>query len=175
MEKWKCSVCGYIHEGPMTDDFVCPICKQPASVFRKVEEAPTPAPAAPKNAPGPKFYICRHCGNLVGMIHNAGVPMICCGQKMEELTPNTVEASGEKHLPSVTVDGSTVHVNVGAVDHPMAPEHFIEWVYVHTEHGGQRKNLNPGDAPSVSFCVGDDKPIAVYAYCNLHGLWRTDL
>ena len=73
-----------------------------------------------------KFYICRHCGNLVGMINASGVPMICCGQKMEALIPNTVDASGEKHLPVVTVDGSTVKVNVGSVDHPMAPEHFIE-------------------------------------------------
>ena len=74
-----------------------------------------------------KFYICRHCGNLVGMIHDAGVPMMCCGQKMETLEPNTVEASGEKHLPAVTVEDGAIHVNVGSVDHPMLPEHFIEW------------------------------------------------
>ena len=65
-----------------------------------------------------KFYICRHCGNLVGMIHDAGVPMMCCGQKMETLEPNTVEASGEKHLPAVTVEDGAIHVNVGSVDHP---------------------------------------------------------
>ncbi len=122
-----------------------------------------------------KFYICRHCGNLVGMIHHSGVPMMCCGQKMEELVPNTVEASGEKHLPMVTVDGSTVTVNVGTIDHPMVPEHFIQWVYVETDKGGARKALNPGDAPKVTFCVGEDKPVAVYAYCNLHGLWKTEL
>lgn len=63
-----------------------------------------------------KFYICRHCGNLVGMIHDAGVPMMCCGQKMEALEPNTVEASGEKHLPAVTVEDGAIHVNVGSVD-----------------------------------------------------------
>ena len=72
-----------------------------------------------------KFYICRHCGNLVGMIHDAGVPMMCCGQKMEALEPNTVEASSEKHLPAVTVEDGAIHVNVGSVDHPMLPEHFI--------------------------------------------------
>ena len=75
-----------------------------------------------------KFYICRHCGNLVGMIHDAGVPMMCCGQKMEALEPNTVEPSGEKHLPAVTVEDGAIHVNVGSVDHPMLPEYFIEWV-----------------------------------------------
>lgn len=122
-----------------------------------------------------KFYICRHCGNLVGMIHDAGVPVVCCGEKMQALVPNTVEASGEKHIPAVTVDGKKLIVNVGSVDHPMAPEHYIEWVYVETDKGGLRKALKPGDAPNVTFCLGDDKAVAVYAYCNLHGLWKVDL
>lgn len=122
-----------------------------------------------------KFYICRRCGNLVGMIHDSGVPMICCGEKMEALVPNTVDASGEKHLPVAVMDGNVLRVHVGSVDHPMLPEHFIEWVYVQTEHGVQRKALKPGDAPEVSFCLGDDKATAVYAYCNLHGLWMTEL
>lgn len=122
-----------------------------------------------------KFYICRHCGNLVCMIHDAGVPMMCCGQKMEALEPNTVEASGEKHLPAVTVEDGAIHINVGSVDHPMLPEHFIEWVYVQTENGGQRKVLKPGDEPHVTFSLGDDKAVAVYAYCNLHGLWKTEI
>lgn len=122
-----------------------------------------------------KFYICRRCGNLVEMIHDVGGPVFCCGQKMEPLVPNTVDASGEKHLPVVTVADGVVTVNVGSADHPMLPEHFIEWVYVETENGGQRKALKPGDAPHVSFCIGSDKPVAVYAYCNLHGLWMTEV
>ena len=122
-----------------------------------------------------KFYICRRCGNLVGMVHDSGVPMICCGEKMEALVPNTVEASGEKHLPVAVMDGNVLRVHVGSVDHPMLPEHFIEWVYVQTDQGGQRKALKPCDAPEASFCLGDDKAAAVYAYCNLHGLWMTEL
>ena len=122
-----------------------------------------------------RFYICSHCGNLVGMIHDAGVPLICCGQKMDPLIPNTVEASGEKHVPVVTVEGNTVHVNIGSVDHPMIPEHSIQWVYLETDQGGQRKALNPNEAPHVTFTLGDEKPIAVYAYCNLHGLWKADI
>ena len=122
-----------------------------------------------------KFYLCRHCGNLVGMIHDAGVSLVCCGEKMEALEPNTVEASGEKHLPVVTAEGNMLHVNVGSVEHPMLPEHYIQWIYVQTEHGGQRKALQPGDTPSVTFCLGDDRAVAVYAYCNLHGLWMTQL
>ena len=121
------------------------------------------------------FYICRHCGNLARMIHDAGVPMMCCGQKMDELLPNTVEASGEKHLPAVTVEEGAVHVNVGSINHPMIPEHYIEWIYVQTENGGHLKSLKPGDDPSASVCLGDDKLLAVYAYCNLHGLWMTEV
>ncbi len=122
-----------------------------------------------------KFYICEHCGNLVSVIHSSGVPMICCGQKMTELVPNTVEASGEKHLPVATVEGDSVRVNVGSVEHPMLPAHYIQWVYLETENGGEIRYLAPGDKPSVVFSVGSDKPVAVYAYCNLHGLWMAEL
>lgn len=122
-----------------------------------------------------KFYICPHCKNIIGMIQDVGVPVFCCGQKMEELVPNTVEASTEKHLPVVTVDGDTITVTVGAAEHPMQEDHLINWVYVQTEKGGQRKDLKPGEAPSVSFVVKDDQAVAVYAYCNLHGLWMTEV
>ena len=122
-----------------------------------------------------KFYICEHCGNLAGLIHDSGVPMMCCGQKMTALEPNSVAASGEKHVPVVKAEGNMLTVNVGSVDHPMLPEHFIQWVYVQTENGGQRRSLNPGDAPAVTFCLGDEKAVAVYAYCNLHGLWMTKI
>ena len=123
----------------------------------------------------PKFLICSHCGNLVGVIHDAGVPIMCCGQKMTELVPNTTDAAGEKHLPVVTVEGDTVKVSVGSVEHPMLEEHSIEWVYLLTENSGHRKALNPGDKPEVTFNTAGDKPLAVYAYCNLHGLWKTDI
>jgi len=122
-----------------------------------------------------KFFICRHCGNLIGMINDSGVPVHCCGEEMEELVPNTVEASGEKHIPVVTVEDGAVNVNVGSVDHPMVDEHLIEWVYLQTDKGGQRKELKSGDDPNVTFSFGDEKPIAVYAYCNLHGLWKTEI
>ena len=123
-----------------------------------------------------KFYICEHCGNIIEKIDDAGVPVMCCGQKMAELVPNTVEASGEKHIPVVTVKDGEIVVNVGSVNHPMAEEHFIEWVYVETEKGGQRKHLKPGGDPNVSFKVDEkDKAVAVYAYCNLHGLWMTEI
>lgn len=120
-----------------------------------------------------KFYICNHCGNLVTTIHNAGVPLVCCGEKMKELVPNTVEASGEKHLPVAELSGSRLTVTVGAVEHPMADVHYIQWIFVETENGGQIRYLNPGQAPNAVFELGSEKPVAVYAYCNLHGLWMT--
>ena len=122
-----------------------------------------------------KFFICEHCGNVIGVIHDAGVPMMCCGQKMTQLVPGTVEASVEKHLPVVTLNGDKVKVEIGSVAHPMAEEHSILWVYLQTDKGGQRKNLAVGEAPSVEFALCNEKPVAVYAYCNLHGLWKTEI
>ncbi|MBQ3062368.1 MAG: desulfoferrodoxin [Clostridia bacterium] len=122
-----------------------------------------------------KFYICERCGNIVEMVNDSGVNPFCCGQKMNELVPNTVEASGEKHVPAVTVNENIVEVNVGSVDHPMIDVHWIEWVQLVTENGIQRKVLNPGEAPHVTFILNGEKPVAVYAYCNLHGLWKTEL
>ena len=121
-----------------------------------------------------KYYICPICGNLVEMVNDSGVNPMCCGHKMKELVPNTVEASGEKHIPAVTLEKGLVRVNVGSVDHPMAEEHFIEWIQLETEGGTQRKYLKPGEAPNVTFLLGEDKPVAVYAWCNLHGLWKTE-
>ncbi len=122
-----------------------------------------------------RFYICSHCGNIVGMIHDGGVPLMCCGQKMDKLEAGTVDASHEKHIPVVVVEGNTVKVNVGSVAHPMLQEHHIEWVYLQTDRGGQRKCLEIGSEPVVTFALSDEAPKAVYAYCNLHGLWKTEI
>lgn len=121
-----------------------------------------------------KFYKCAHCGNVIEKIVDSGVPVICCGEQMEELIPNTVDASGEKHVPVVKrLDDQTIQVEVGSVHHPMLPEHHIAFVYVETERGGIRVNLT--DAPVAIIHHGTDRPIAVYEYCNLHGLWKTTL
>ncbi len=119
-----------------------------------------------------KFLICEHCGNIVAAVKESGVPVMCCGQKMKEIIPGSVEASREKHIPEFVVEGNKVIVTVGSVEHPMLPEHYIEWVSIQTKQGNQRKQLTPGSAPKVCFslCEGDSVE-AVYAYCNLHGLW----
>ncbi|MBP1756594.1 MAG: hypothetical protein H6Q59_2992 [Firmicutes bacterium] len=122
-----------------------------------------------------KFYRCKHCGNIVGMIHNSGVPVVCCGEEMEELVANTVDASKEKHVPVVSIVGNTVKVEVGGVHHPMEEKHYIQWIYLQTKNGGQRKGLKPGDEPVATFALDNDEVVAVYEYCNLHGLWKTEL
>ncbi len=120
-----------------------------------------------------KFYVCKHCGNLVSMIHASGVKMICCGEEMSELKPNTVDAAQEKHVPVVTVNGNTVTVEVGSVPHPMLDAHYIQWIYLETEQGIQRKCLKPGTEPKAVFSLAEgDKAVAAYEYCNLHGLWK---
>ena len=120
-----------------------------------------------------KFYICRHCGNIVAMVKDSGVPVMCCGQKMKEIVPGTTDAAVEKHVPVWEVRDNKVLVTVGAAEHPMLPEHYIEWIAVHTRQGNQRKTLQPGEAPRACFalCEGDEV-LAVYAYCNLHSLWK---
>ena len=122
-----------------------------------------------------KFLICEHCKNIVGVINDAGVPMMCCGKKMTQLVPGAVEASAEKHLPVVTVEGNKVTAVIGSETHPAADDHSILWVYLQTDKGGQRKNLEVGTEPKAEFALCDEKPLAVYAYCNLHGLWKTEI
>lgn len=120
-----------------------------------------------------RFFICPHCGNIVAMVKDSGVPVVCCGERMTELTPGTADASAEKHVPVYVVEGDMVRVTVGSVPHPMQPEHYIEWVSLQTKAGNQRKALAPGQEPKVCFrlCDGDEVE-AVYAYCNLHSLWK---
>lgn len=120
-----------------------------------------------------KFYRCAHCGQIIAVVKKTGVPIICCGEPMKEIIPGTTDASLEKHVPVYEVKDGKVIVKVGAVDHPMLSEHYIEWVAIQTKFGNQRKSLNPGDAPQVCFrlCDGDEVE-AVYAYCNLHSLWK---
>ena len=121
-----------------------------------------------------KFFKCEHCGNVIQKVVDSKVPVVCCGEKMKELTVNTVDASVEKHLPVVTrLNDCRIKVEVGSVAHPMLEEHHISFIYVETENGGITVNLK--DKPEAIVYVGDEKPVAVYEYCNLHGLWMTTL
>ncbi|MCD7944336.1 MAG: desulfoferrodoxin [Clostridia bacterium] len=121
-----------------------------------------------------KVYICKHCRNIVIKVKDRGVPVMCCGEKMTELKANTTDAAQEKHVPVYKVDGSTVTVSVGSTAHPMLEEHYIEWVALATKTGFSVKYLTPGSAPTASFALAEgEEVLTVYAYCNLHGLWKS--
>lgn len=120
-----------------------------------------------------KFYVCEHCGNIIAMVKDKGVSVMCCGQKMTELIPNTEDAAHEKHVPAYDIKDGIVEANIGAVDHPMLEEHYIEWIALQTDCGNQRKALSPGDVPKAEFALLDGEKVeAIYAFCNIHGLWK---
>ena len=122
-----------------------------------------------------KFYVCEHCGNIIAFVKDAGVPVMCCGQKMTEIVPGTTDAAVEKHLPVIKQDGNIITVEVGSVEHPMLDAHYIEWISIQTKQGNQRKILAAGQEPKAVFAITDgDELEAAYAYCNLHGLWKAE-
>lgn len=122
-----------------------------------------------------KFYECQTCGNIIAKVFDSGVRVVCCGKEMAALVANINDGAYEKHVPVYTVEDNIVHVRIGSEDHPMSEEHYIEWIALQTTQGNQRKCLKPGDSPEVCFCICDgDEVEAIYAYCNIHGLWRTE-
>lgn len=123
-----------------------------------------------------KVLKCMHCGNIIEMVEDKGVPVVCCGEKMTVLEPNTTDAAGEKHVPLICVDGNRVAVSVGSVEHPMTEEHHIAFILLETTQGIQRKTLDPTGKPEANFYLSEDeKPVAVYEYCNLHGFWKAEV
>ena len=120
-----------------------------------------------------EFYRCKHCGQIIAIVKGTGVPVVCCGEKMEKIVPGTTDAAAEKHVPVVEVNGNIATVKVGSVSHPMVEEHYIEWIVLQTESGNQRKQLKPGQEPKAEFALLDgEKVVSAYAYCNLHSLWK---
>ncbi|MEF9864112.1 MAG: desulfoferrodoxin [Christensenellaceae bacterium] len=117
------------------------------------------------------FYRCELCGNIVGLIKDGGGELVCCGKPMDKLVPNTVDAAKEKHIPFYEKKGNCLSVQIGSVPHPMTDEHFIEWIAVETPDRIQRHIFRPGDEPKADFVVESDE-VEVFAYCNLHGLWK---
>ena len=118
-----------------------------------------------------KFYLCEHHGNIITVL--GGIKGPANDDGLQELLPGVTDAAQEKHVPLVKVEGSKVCVNVGEVEHPMSQEHLIEWVVLETDQGWQKKDLRPDTAPTTECALtAGEKPLAVYAYCNLHGLWK---
>ncbi len=123
-----------------------------------------------------KFYKCGKCGSFVIKINNAACTPVCCGEPMTELIPGTTDGALEKHVPVVTVDGSTVTVQVGEVEHPMMEEHYIQYIWLETDKGFMQKDLKPGEKPCAQFVLADgEKAVAAYEFCNLHGLWKKEV
>lgn len=122
-----------------------------------------------------KFFYCKHCGKIIVVVKDSGVPTVCCGEDMVELIPGTTDAAVEKHVPVIKTEGQKVVVEVGSVTHPMIAEHYIEWIVLETEKGYQKVDLKPEEAPRAEFALTEsDKVVAAYAYCNLHGLWKAE-
>lgn len=122
-----------------------------------------------------KYYICEHCGNIIEYVKETGVPVMCCGQKMKELVPGTTDGAHEKHVPAVSINGDTIVVEVGSVEHPMVEAHYIQWIAIETTKGSQRVKLEYTDKPKAEFKLADGESfVAAYEYCNLHGLWKSN-
>lgn len=119
-----------------------------------------------------RFYICRHCGNIITFAKASGASVSCCGEAMTELIANTTDASTEKHIPIIDRNGDKVHVRIGELEHPMEEEHYIEWIALDTEDELILKKLSPDDSPQGEFTVAENKKITAYAYCNIHSLWK---
>lgn len=120
-----------------------------------------------------KFYRCEICGNIISHLEDSGIRVVCCGQEMKELVAGSVDAATEKHVPVVAKDGKKVSVTVGSVAHPMLEEHYIQWICLVSNQGCEVKYLKPGEEPKAEFVLSEsDELVAVYEYCNLHGLWK---
>ena len=120
-----------------------------------------------------RVFRCKKCGQMVMMLKKSKCDMYCFEEAMEELIPGTTDAAVEKHVPVYEVKDNKVYVTVGDVIHPMMEQHYIEWIVLETKNGIQKKDLTPEDEPKAIFPLMEgDSVIAVYEYCNLHGLWR---
>ena len=121
-----------------------------------------------------KFYKCAHCGQIILKVKETKVPVVCCGEPMKELVPNTTDAANEKHVPVIEVNGNVVNVKIGSVEHPMIDVHYIEWIVLETTNGYQVKHLKPGVKPEATFVLAEgEEVVKAYEYCNLHSLWST--
>lgn len=120
-----------------------------------------------------QFFKCEHCGNVIHYMTDNGIPVMCCGELMQELIPGTSDGAAEKHVPVMKKEGNTVQVFVGEVEHPMVENHYIEWIVLETVKGTQSVHLKPGQTPYGEFVLAEgDDVVAAYEYCNLHGLWK---
>ena len=120
------------------------------------------------------FYRCAKCGNLVMLVNDGGGTLSCCGEPMKKLVAGSVDAAVEKHVPAIELEGERISIKVGEVEHPMLEEHYIEWIALANDGRAIIKYLKPGEEPTARFRVAAGSHGTVYAYCNLHGLWKAE-
>lgn len=118
-----------------------------------------------------EIYKCEVCGNIVEILHGGVGELVCCNEPMKLILENTVDAAKEKHVPVIEKTGKGYKVTVGSVPHPMADNHYIEWIALCADGVTYRHFLNPGDEPMAEFCV-EAENVTAHEYCNLHGLWK---
>ena len=118
-----------------------------------------------------EVYKCNVCGNIVEVLHGGVGELVCCGEPMERLKENTVDAAKEKHVPVIEKTATGFKVKIGSVPHPMKPEHHIEWIELVADGAAYRQFLKPGGKPEAEFCLAAQK-VSALEHCNLHGLWK---
>lgn len=120
-----------------------------------------------------QIYKCNVCGNIIEVLHEGADALVCCGQPMQLMAENIIDASKEKHIPVIERNEEGVIIKVGSETHPMTEEHFIEWIEISTEKGESKKFLKPGEEPEAMFPVKAEN-IKSRCYCNIHGLWKSE-
>ena len=120
------------------------------------------------------LYYCKKCKNLLEVVQQGAVALVCCGEEMVLLKANSTDAANEKHVPVIEDKGDSIHVTVGSVEHPMTEEHYIVFIECLTENRVYRKELKPGQKPSACFPVKREEVIEIREFCNLHSLWKAN-
>lgn len=120
-----------------------------------------------------EVYQCKHCGNIVEVLHGGATPLVCCGEPMKLLREGATDGATEKHVPAIEKTENGYKVKVGSMPHPMADDHYIEWIELLADGVSYIKFLNPGDAPEAEFCVKADM-VSAREFCNKHGLWKAE-
>lgn len=121
-----------------------------------------------------QVYRCNICGNIVEVLHTGVGKLVCCGQEMELLKKKTIDEGYEKHVPVIKKTENGFKVIIGSIPHPMEDKHYIEWIELIADNAVYRKHLKPGDKPEAEFLI-NHKEVSARNYCNLHGLWKTEV
>ena len=117
-----------------------------------------------------KFYVCKYCGKLIRVLNSNNTKTICCGEEMKELVANSVDASVEKHTPVVEIVEDELLIKVGSIFHPMTKDQYIQWIIVNNDVSCYEVELSPEQDPVVRIPLL--RNATVFAYCNLHSLWK---